>query len=48
LEHFLKQSNKPSITNTTENINDLLELSNEELDKSSKIISEVIINYLVF
>jgi hypothetical protein len=43
LESYIKSVRKPSITSTAENINDLLELSNEELDRSSKIISEVVV-----
>ncbi len=42
LEQFIRSREKNTVANTDENINDLLQLSNEELNRSSKIISEVI------
>ena len=41
LQKFIKSNIKSKVETNSENINDLLELSNEELDRSSKIIAEV-------
>jgi hypothetical protein len=44
LENYIKKNlQHKKIESTEENIADLLDLANEELDKNSKIISEVII-----
>jgi hypothetical protein len=48
IEKYLRQTDKPIVANSVENINDLLELSNEELDRSCKIISEVCYIYVAF
>ncbi len=46
LQNIIKLNINTKIETNRENINDLLELSNEELDRSSKIIAEVLLKLI--